>query len=250
MLRETRQYRSYRDQRYFETKHKKELHEQRLLSGESTHISPFSTLVAAMGNYWKPGCFESIREMVQTTFDAGYEICFYEEHDRCYNPFDAIGSMRNMAYWRAIREGWEYLLYIDNDVIPPSNALVQLLNRRVPIISPIIVYADGDDHGLSMPRMPQGQGLALISSCVLSFLLIKTSVFFPWATQSFWGNALGDDEGYHFAKLEMAGHRPFVDTDIIVTCVAPPHFPLDEKKKMQSVQVTSPLPASNLWRPS
>lgn len=200
----------------------------RLDAKVSPHISPFSTVVYAMGTYWEPGCLEAVRDMVLFTHAAGYEVGFYEERDRCFQPFDAIGTMRNVAYMRAIEQGWEYLLYIDNDVRPPKDALVRLLQRRVPIISPIVSYADGQAHNLDMPKMERNRGLALCGSTVLSFLLCKTSVFSPWATGGFWGNAIGDDEEVHFLQWATVGHQPFVDTDVEVVCLNAPHFPLDE----------------------
>ena len=143
-----------------------------------------------------------------------------------------------MAYMKAIREGWENILYIDNDVLPPESALVKLLKHPIPIVSPIIVYSDGLDHGLTMPKMQQNAGLVMVTSCVLSFLLLKTIVFLPWALGGFWDNALGSDESYHFAQLYQAGHYPFVDTDVVVTCQSPPHYPLDEidRKDLKDVK--------------
>lgn len=223
----TSKWATVRAHRMVETQHKSELIEQRVQTGDTTHLSPYSTLIAAIGDYWAPGSLEAMQEMSKTTFAHGYEVCLYEEFDRCYRPFDALGSMRNMAYWRAIREGWEHILYVDNDVLPQPDTLIRLLSRRVPIISPIISYADGQDHDLALPQAERGRGLAMVGSCVLSFILFRTSVFLPWVTSGFWGNAIGDDEGYHFAKLELSGQRPFIDTDVEVVCQNPPHYPLD-----------------------
>ena len=205
------------------------LRNQRIEMGWAKHVSPFSTLIAAMGNHWQPSCYEALEAMAEYTWSKGIELCLYEEPDRCYQPFDALGVMRNAAYMRALREGYEFILYVDNDVCPQPGVLYQLLNRFMPIISPIIVYADGNDHGLTMPKIEQGKGLAMVSSCVLSMVLIQTSVFAPWAIIPFWQDALGADEAYHFSRLAVAGHRPFVDTDVVVTCVSPPHYPLDER---------------------
>ena len=68
----------------------------------------------------------------------------------------------------------------------------------------------------------------MVGSYVISFVLFRTSVFLPWALNPFWQDAIGADEGYHFSKLEMAGHRPFVDTDVEVVVQSAPHFPLDD----------------------
>ncbi len=60
-------------------------------------------------------------------------------------------------------------------------------------------------------------------------LVIQTRVFLPWSLIPFWENALGADESIHFSRFEMAGHRPFVDSDVLVDVVKPPTFPLDHK---------------------
>ena len=216
--------------RWFETEQAETLYKTRREQGGNLHLSPGSTLVAAMGSHWKPGCFEAVRNMAEHTYKGGYQVCLYEEHDRCLKPYDALGIMRNLAYKKALLEGWEYLLYVDNDVQPPRDALTRLLQRPVPIISPIIEFWDGQVHGINMPKMVHNVGLVMVTSVVLSFLLIRTSVFLPWALTPFWQDAIGADEDYHFRKFEMSGHRPFVDTDVVVQCVEPPHFPLDHKE--------------------
>jgi len=213
--------------RWFETEDSKTLFEWRDERGYPAHIRPFSTMIAAMGNHWHEGCFESVYNMAKYTFDKGYDVQFYEEHDRCYNPYDALGVMRNLAYMKAIMQGYEFILYIDNDVKPAEDALVNLLHRFLPIISPIIAYEDGEDHDQAIAKMERNRGLAVVGSVPLSFLLIQTKVFLPYVGQAFWQDALGADESYHFQKLESVGHRPFIDTDVTVTTVSPPHYPLD-----------------------
>lgn len=215
--------------RWFNSETQKQLWEQRLEMGWPEHHSPFSVLVAAMGNYWQPGCREAVEAMCQHAWDAGHEVTLAEEHDRCYNPYDGLGSMRNMAYMRAIREGYEYICYVDNDVRPPADALARLQRRLVPVVSPIIRYADGQDHGMDLAKMESGKGLALVTSCVLSMVLFQTQVFLPWALAPFWDNAIGSDESLHFQRLAMAGHRPFVDTDVVVMATKPPTFPLKDR---------------------
>jgi len=220
---------------YAETEHQQDLWKARMENGLPSHVSPYSVLIAAMGQHWRPGSLEAVTALAQATFDAGYTVCFYEEPDRCYTPYDALGVMRNLAYYRALEEGWEYLLYVDNDVIPQPDALVRLLRRHVPLISPIVSYADGQPYGLTLPQMERGRGLAMVSSCVLSFLLFNAAVLRPYALSPFWQDALGADEFYHFAKLRTGtGHRPFVDSDVEVICSDPPHYPLDHKGEMRT----------------
>lgn len=218
-----------RDLRYFETEEAKLMHEARQASGRSTHLRAGSTLIAAMGQHWAVGSWEAVKAMADYSWKQGLEVCLYEEHDRCYNRYDALGTMRNLAYMRAMREGWEYLLYVDNDVLPPLDALEKLLQNPVPVQSPIVTYLDGTDHGLSMPNMERGRGLVMVTSCVLSFLLCETKTFFPWWQGGFWRDAVGADETYHFAKFQAQGVRPFVDTNVVVPCVNGPSYPLDHK---------------------
>lgn len=224
----------FRDRTWLGTVHERELLERRSSAGLPKHVAPFSTLVAAMGNHWHPGCYEAAVEMCDyTAKKQGYTVTLYEESDRCYQPYDGLGIMRNMAYMRAIREGYEYILYLDNDVQPNSGTLSTLLTCMVPIVTPIITFADGQDHGLQMPKMERNRGLAMVNNVVLSCLLIYVPVFLPWATGGFWDSQIGADEGYHFAKLLNTGHRPFVYTNEVVTCMAPPLFPFDGDADMR-----------------
>jgi len=214
--------------RWFDSESAKELFEFRDSRGMPHHVRPFSTLIASMGNHWHEGCFEAVKAMAEHTYNAGYDVCFYEEHDRCFNPYDSLGTMRNLAYIKAITQGYEYLLYVDNDVMPEPDALVTLLHKFMPILSPRMEYWDGDDHGQGIPRMEKNRGLAMVGSVPLTFLLFQTKVLMPWMSTDFWRDSLGADEGYHFQKLEAFGHRPFVDTDVTVKVMSPPHYPLDD----------------------
>ncbi len=48
--------------------------------------------------------------------------------------------------------------------------------------------------------------------------------------QTFWEDEIGAHEAYHFSKLyDWTGVMPFLDTDVTVEIVKPPHFPLDNK---------------------
>lgn len=211
---------------------------QRLKAGANRmHLLPYSTLIVAMGDHWEPGAKEAIMAMREYTRKDGMIECeLVEEQDRCFLWGDALGSMRNMGYRRAIEGGFEYLLYVDNDVVPPPHTLLQLLSRHMPIMAPRLVFADGEDHGMNVARLPEGQGLAMAGSVLLSMLLFRTSVFLPFADVDFWGNAMGDDEEYHFTKLAMRGLKPYIDTDVTVSCLKPPHFPLDFRRDPEAIE--------------
>ena len=67
----------------------------------------------------------------------------------------------------------------------------------------------------------------MVNNIVISCFLVYVPVFYPWVLGGFWENPLGADEGYHFSKLLNTGHRPFVFTNEVITCVSPPHYPFD-----------------------
>jgi hypothetical protein len=219
-----------RNIRFFGTEMDKTIHEERAAAGLDPHVRPYSTLIGAMGNHWEEKCFEAVRDMAEHAWQEGIDVCLLEEADRCYHSHDALGTMRNDLYMKALTQGWEYLLYVDNDAKPEPDTLVRLLRRQVPIVSPVIQFWDGQDHGINMPKMVRNAGLVMVTNIVLSFVLFKSVVFLPWAITPFWQDALGADEDYHFRRLYMAGHRPFVDTDLVVTVMAPPRYPLDEER--------------------
>ena len=175
----------------------------------------------------------------------GIEVFFREFPDLCDKPFDAIGSMRNMAYMAAIRQGFEFILYVDNDCLPQKDTLVALIKSHVPIVGPIIRLANGQHYDLAVPRLENNKGLAVAGSTLLTCLLVRTAVFLPWATGGFWGNAIGDDEGYHFDKLYGIGHQLYIQTNTQVIALTPPHFPLEavwpERLAMARAKATDPV---------
>lgn len=200
--------------------------------GWPNHVAPWSCLVASIGNRWEPGCFEAVTAMCDYTSKIlgrlnPVVVEMYEENQRCFFPYDGLGVMRDAAMFRALSEGWEYLCYVDNDVKPPQDALWRLMQRRMPWVQPLIGYSDGKNHDIKAADIEPGQGLALISSTVISMVVVKTSVFLPFALSGFWQNPLGADEGYHMAKLGMTGIQPFIDSDVLVEVTKPPTYPLD-----------------------
>lgn len=218
--------------RAFATEGEKDEHNRRLDRQIYGHASPNSVFVAVMGPNWAEGCREAVEAMVNYTIaEKGCNAALCEIPDLCYNWGDALGSMRNMAYMEAIREGFEWICYVDNDVKPDRDALARLLGNDIPtILCPRLRYADGLDHGMNVAIIPEGTGLARVISVPLSFMLFRAAVFTPWYPQGdFWSDALGADEAYHFGKLANIGHMPVIDTNVTVEVVKPPHFPLDDK---------------------
>lgn len=189
------------------------------------HIRPHSTLVAAMGNHWAKGSWQKVVEMMQYTHTQGVYCGLTELQDRCFNPYDALGTMRNEAILLAQNEGFEWLLYIDNDVLPEKDTLIKLLNWEMPIITPY-VCEPGTGKKLFGPAWDCNQGLKPLKWSVLTMLLFRTSVFNCFPAGTFWDNPIGADEGFHYQKLWRYGHMPWLDTGIQLLVAGPPHYPL------------------------
>ena len=200
--------------------------------GMPNHLSVGSVLIGAMGNHWRPGCYDAVKAMANHTFEQGYQVTLYEQPDRCFNPGDALGSMRNEIYMLALAEGYQYILYVDNDVKPSPEVLVELMEQHVPSpVAPKPRFANGQVFDNIHASMLE-PGMYMVGSCILSMILFPSVVLRPFWRGDFWEDAIGDDEEYHFDKLYRAtGHRPFVNARVEVEIMEPPHFPLDARPK-------------------
>ena len=213
----------YREVRYHSTERERQLMEVRANSTWH-HGRPWSVLICAMGYHWKPGSWQKVVDMMQHTQEQGFYVAMVEIMDRCLNPYYALGAMRNEAIMKA-KQGFEWILYVDNDVLPEPDCLLRLLNWDMPIVSPY-VREPGTNKPLHGPQREEGTGLQPIRWSVLSMLLMRTSVFNIWPGGEFWNDSVGADEGYHFQKLWDVGHRPWIDTNILLPVYSTPTYPL------------------------
>lgn len=189
-----------------------------------THIRPNSVLVAAMGNHWRGPAWNKVIDMVDYTQGQGVYCAMSEIQDRCFQPYDALGTMRNEAILQALGEGFQYICYIDNDVQPEQDCLIKLLNWGMPITAPYIVEP-GTGKGMFGPDLKPATGLQRAKWCVLSMLLFQTSIFRQIGPE-FWRDAIGADEGYHFQKLAYYGYPLFIDTGLQLVVGGRPLYPL------------------------
>ena len=196
---------------------------QRMVEGW-LHMKPNSVLVAVIGNHWEGGSWEKTTNMVIHTSKAGIHCGFSEMQDRCFQPYDALGTMRNEAIIDALNEGFEWICYVDADILPEPDTLIKLIAWQMPIVAPFVAEP-GTGKPLHGPERKVNTGLQHIKWCVLSMLLIKTSVFNA-AGPRFWGDAVGADEGYHFKTLARYGHTPMIDTNTQLIVSKPPTYPL------------------------
>jgi hypothetical protein len=177
------------------------------------HARPNSVIVCAMGNHWKPGSWQKVQEMVQYANDNGHYVAFEEVMDRCFQPYDSLGAMRNECIMKAM-QGFEYLLYVDNDVMPEKEDLVRLIRRQLPVVSPL-VFEPSSGKELHGPAQKPYTGIQPVRWNVLTMMLWHTGIFRATGPE-FWNDSIGADEGYHFQKLWAYGYRPYLDTDIVL----------------------------------
>jgi hypothetical protein len=193
-------------------------------------LHPDSVLVAAMGNHWIPSAWQRVADMVTFTLRQGIQCGLQEMMDRCHQPYDGLGTMRNEAILMAMNEGFEWLCYVDDDIMPEPDTLLRLLNHQLSVIAPYMVEP-GTGKPLHGPSMAVGSGLHLAKWTVLSMLLFRVDVF-NCTGPNFWRDALGADEGYHFQLLFHYGHRLFIDTAIPLQIGKRPLYPLSYKRML------------------
>ena len=189
------------------------------------HIRPHSVLIAAMGYHWAPTAWNKVIDMITETQKQGAYVALQEIQDRCLRPYDALGTMRNEAILQADSEGFEFLCYVDNDVLPKPDTLLRLLAWDMPIVAPLVLEP-GTGKQLSGPAVQANSGLHPAKWAVLSMLLFRTAVLRPYRGM-FWSDAVGADEGFHFQRLwAETGHRPYLDSNTQLVVAGEPLYPL------------------------
>lgn len=196
------------------------------------HIRPNSVLVYAMGHHWAPGSWEKVADMVMWTNQRGVYCAFQEGQDRCLDWGDALGLMRNEASLMAMNEGFDWLLYIDNDVLPEPDILWRLLSWDFPIVVPYVVEP-GTGTPVHGPKHIPNTGLHPAKWSVLSLMLWSTRVFRCWDPGTFWHDPQGADEGFHMQKLWSKGHRIYMDTNTQLVVSNRPTYPLAVNKPLE-----------------
>lgn len=154
-------------------------------------------------------------------------------------PRVVIQHARNLIVSKALELNCSHVLFIDDDMIFPPNALIKLLEhdkdivcglafqRKKPHMPCIFRNVEHDGEQQIYPMEVVKQGLFDIDACGSAFVLIKTEVFRalsePWYV---WGDkslgvyvnkgGLGEDIAFSL-KAKRAGFDVFCDTDLIIT---------------------------------
>lgn len=144
-------------------------------------------------------------------------------------PFDVA---RNRLVRDAQEAGARYLLFLDTDVLPPVNALRQLLWRKLPIISGLVwakrgypgIWRRAGDSYSPVTGISEGHNAIVEADAVpMGCCLIDMRVFdvvpypwFEWRIADPVDKKAGDvSEDFAFcAKAIEAGFRIYVDTGV------------------------------------
>lgn len=217
----------------------RELSQKRQANYKWLHAAPDSVLVCAIGNAWQGESWAKLMDMLQFSHEHGIKITFQELQNRCFEPYDSLGTMRNEAFAMAQNSGHEYLMMVDNDVLPEKDTLFRLLKRDEYLISPYVEEPQQVDQqtGAMLPRrvlhgpvFEMYTGVRKVKWNVLSMMLWKTQ-FIRVLGPTFWENAIGADEGLHSQKMyQAAGLYWQVDTDVVLEVAGTPLYPLTVKK--------------------
>ena len=127
-------------------------------------------------------------------------------------PMVDIAGMRDLVVKRAQDGGFEFVLFVDSDILPESHLLIDLLKHEAPIVVPYIIDPDGVDQKrmLGDPDLKPDTGVQSARWVCASFMLFRTSLFnCPGVT--FKDGDIGDD--LFWRNLWHYGHRPYVDTN-------------------------------------
>lgn len=189
------------------------------------HSSPGSVYVVAIGNRWKKNddvnCEILVRDMIVHTQEVGYKLAF-EEIAVWFGSFPnpSVMAAREEAAFHAIQSGLEYTFFIDNDIIPKKDLLINLLSFNLPMIVPMVI--DGE-HNIMIggPIREKNSGVYDQKWTSMSALLIKTSLL------SLPGVRFGDNdiEGIFFQRFARWAHTVHMDTSQILYTVTPPTRP-------------------------
>ena len=199
------------------------------------HVRPFSVYVAAIGNHWKPKSWAKVIDMVQYVNEHGMYAVFEEIQDRCQEPYDALGVMRNETILRADYGGFEFVVNVDNDILPAPDTLFKMLRRmwrdQKTVMAPLVTEP-GTGRPLHGPPAEAYSGTQPVRWNVLSFICFRTSIFRSYPSGGFWHDPRGADEGFHYQKLYASGHLPFIDTESILEVQQAPTYPLTIDKQI------------------
>ena len=151
-------------------------HDRKFHPAKFPHVSPDSTFIASIGTCWSPGAWQKVVDMVTYTSQQGISCWLHEfTHGVGGIPCAELDALRNVACVFASSAGFEWLLIIENDILPEPDMLVRLLSYQLPVVVPYI-RDKTRQKSISDPPLESNIGLQPIGWSALSCVLIWTKV--------------------------------------------------------------------------
>lgn len=146
----------------------------------------------------------------------------------------SIDASRNLIVEHALEIGYDYIMWIDSDMIIPKNTLIQLLSHDKDIVSGVYAYKllptagqgrnavakrfkkDAKDtyEDISLSEIRESERLMEIDGVGFGCVLTKVDVFKnikkPWFRYT---PTMGEDI-YFCRKAQKAGYKVYLDTSI------------------------------------
>lgn len=174
------------------------------------------------------------------TFGSVLGSCFmlagFENVRWNFNTMFPLDLARNMSIKEALSWKADYLLFLDDDVLPPATGLVKLYRDALPIVSGLVKHRRPpytplvarrvdrskpwkvDDPNLRWDvefakNYPRDQ-LVEVDASGMGFVLIMREVFEKTPEPWFKFEARFGEDFYFFWKAQQAGFKNYVDTGV------------------------------------
>jgi len=152
---------------------------------------------------------------------------------RFYTHLSPLDNARNQAVKDFLEDYWDYLLFIDNDIIPPSDALPELLKANKEIIAPLCMTMKPDDDGKLFPipvshrydknkqhRPYYGQGIEEVDYITGGCHLVKREVYEKLDRPYFFtyhknGVVIYSEDAVFSQQCQKLGYKLYTHYDLI-----------------------------------
>ena len=183
-----------------------------------------SVLVANIGNAFLPGVQEAVEAAANVYARTGARCVVAVQPNLCVvSPF-GLDSMRNFMVLRACAAGFDYILFLDNDVLlEDPETVVKLVARGHLYIIPWFDQSPiGRNEILGNPMYDADQGLMRMEWTVPYCSLINTAAFKLAGRRPFGEQPIYSKDEYDSLWFTQHGVEIWQDTNVKVKLLRPP----------------------------
>lgn len=199
-----------------------EVHQVRLV-----HTKQPSLMVAPIGNAFMPGTRESLEAAAVAYGKAGGQCKVEVQPNLTVIPPLGLGDMRNFAIEKAVINGFDYLMIIDNDVLVDApDTFIKLVGRSKQYLTPWFDQSPiGRNILIQDPMYNTGQGLLKLNWTVPYCNLFQVQMFrqLQWF-RPFTGAAVYQEDEFNSLHFRCRGVDIWQDTDTPVKLLRGPRM--------------------------